>query len=97
LFNNNDLNSGIPPFSFEYDGFTNVFTASFTGLSAGVHSIKLAIADSGDLLLDSGVFIKAGSFSDASNPVPEQGTVFLLGGGLLGMLGIKRKKTEEVS
>jgi len=47
----------------QYDGLTTVLTASVLGLSAGVHTIKLAIADAGDFVLDSGVFIKAGSFS----------------------------------
>ena len=64
FFNNNDRDDGGPFFNIEYDGFTNVFTATATGLAPGVHSIKLAIADAGDDAYDSAVFIQAGSFSD---------------------------------
>ena len=62
-YNDNDYNYGA--FAFEYDGFTDMLTASVTGLTAGnTYSISLAIADVGDNLLDSGVFLQAGSFSD---------------------------------
>jgi hypothetical protein len=83
LYNNNDLNDGGPFFDFEYDGFTDVFTASVLGLTPGSHHIKLAIADSDDAELDSGVFIQAGSFSDVPTEViPVPGAV------LLGILGL---------
>ena len=65
LYNNNDPDDpGPPSFDIEYDGFTNVFTASAVGIGPGTHHIKLAIADIGDYLLDSAVFIQGGSFSD---------------------------------
>ncbi len=35
LFNNNDLDNGGPFFDIQYDGFTDVFTASILGLEAG--------------------------------------------------------------
>jgi hypothetical protein len=79
-FNNNDLSNGGPFFNFSYDGFTSVFTVSAQNLSAGQHTIKLAIADGGDRLLDSGVFIKSGSFTP-TNPggsVPDAGSSLLL-------------------
>ena len=70
LFRNNDC-SDIPPNTFpcsdidtEMDGLTLVFTASGT-LLPGVNHIKLAIADAGDQVLDSNVFIKAESFACA--------------------------------
>ncbi len=64
LFNNNDLDDGGPFFDIEYDGFTEVFTAKALGVGMGTHTIKLAIADTSDHVLDSAVFLEAGSFSD---------------------------------
>ena len=40
-----------------------IFTAQALGLSPGTHHIKLAIADAGDYVLDSAVFIQTGSFA----------------------------------
>lgn len=83
LFNNNDLSDGGPFFDIEYDGFTNVFTASATGLAAGSHTLKIAIADTGDSSLDSAVFIQAGTLSDTNpTPVPLPGTLALFLGAL---------------
>jgi hypothetical protein len=93
-YNDNDKSDlGDPtPFAFEYDGFTDVLMASITGLTAGeTYNIKLAIADAGDYVLDSGVFIQAGSFSDKPT-IPEPATMLLLGSGLLGLAIFGRKK-----
>ncbi|WP_052184247.1 choice-of-anchor L domain-containing protein [Psychroserpens sp. Hel_I_66] len=50
----------LPPISF--DGRTTVFTA-FSPVNIGeTYHIKLVIADASDTALDSGVFLKAGSF-----------------------------------
>jgi hypothetical protein len=54
FYNNNDPSDGGPFFNLQYDGFTDVFVASALNLSAGTHHIKLAIADAGDFILDSG-------------------------------------------
>ncbi|SEA06723.1 PEP-CTERM protein-sorting domain-containing protein [Desulfuromusa kysingii] len=98
FFNNNDLSDGGPFYDLGYDGFTDVFTAFALDLSAGIHTIKLAIADAGDSILDSAVFIQGGSFSDTpvdpgngTAPVPEPGTIILLGSGLLGLAFARRK------
>jgi hypothetical protein len=88
FFHNNDLSDGGPFFNLEYDGFTDVFTVSALGLGAGSHTIKLAIADTTDFILDSGVFIEAGSFSPTGPPitVPDAGNSLLLV--LLGTLAL---------
>ena len=69
LFINNDCND-IPPGTFpctgvreiQMDGMIVILTATGT-LSPGVNHIKLALADAGDQVLDSNVFIRAQSFT----------------------------------
>ena len=75
FFINNDFSDGGGSYDIEYDGFTTVFTAQALGLSAGTHTIKLAIADAGDSALDSAVFIQANSFSDQPYDVPEPSVI----------------------
>ncbi|MCK5174691.1 MAG: choice-of-anchor L domain-containing protein, partial [Planctomycetes bacterium] len=70
LYNNNDISDGGPFFANEYDGFTHVLVAQAINLSPGTHHIKLAIADALDTILDSAVFIQAGSFSDTLGSGP---------------------------
>jgi hypothetical protein len=53
-----------------YHGFTVPLTATITGLTPGQHTIKLAVADTSDDILDSAVFIQGNSFSNTSNPSP---------------------------
>jgi hypothetical protein len=89
LFNDNE---GLS-FNIEYDGFTDVFTASFIGLAAGSHSIRMGIADGGDSVLDSTVFIEASSFSDTEvNDVPEPSTLAIFALGLIGVASRRFKK-----
>ena len=50
-----------PTFDSEMDGFTTVFKASGTTV-AGWNTLKIAIADAGDGILDSNVYIRCQSF-----------------------------------
>jgi hypothetical protein len=73
----------------QYDGLTTVLTAS-GNLNAGVNTFTFAIRDVSDAQWDSGVFIRAGSFS--SNPIPEPGSLALVAGSLLGLGFMRRRK-----
>jgi outer membrane protein OmpA-like peptidoglycan-associated protein len=50
------------PYNVQFDGFTQVLEARCTVVPNQVYHIKLAIADVSDYILDSGVFLEAGSF-----------------------------------
>lgn len=51
----------------EYDGFTKVLVAKKTGLiPCQTYTLRLAIADAGDGLYDSGVFLEAGSLKQGN-------------------------------
>ncbi|MCX6291221.1 MAG: choice-of-anchor L domain-containing protein [Bacteroidetes bacterium] len=52
----------------EYDGFTTVLTAQTIVTPCLTYHIRLAIADGGDHVFDSGVFLEAGSFI-SGNPI----------------------------
>jgi hypothetical protein len=69
---NNDQASGRFLNEVEYDGFTRVLTASARGLGPGIHTIKLAISDVFDTILDSAVFLQFGSFSNQPVGAPPQ-------------------------
>lgn len=63
----------------EYDGHTVALTATTTVIPCETYHIKLAIADANDQVLDSGVFLEAGSFSSGgqvsmNNPDPVYGS-----------------------
>ena len=58
----------------QYDGFTTVLTAIAVVIPCDTYHIKLAIADGGDFILDSGVFLEAKSFSSGAVTVTAQPT-----------------------
>ncbi len=57
----NNIQGPDAPLNLEYDGFTCVLQTSKV-ISPGSHSIKFAIADVGDNLLDAGVFLNSFRF-----------------------------------
>jgi gliding motility-associated-like protein len=59
-------NEAINGTTIAFDGFTVVFTAWCVVQPCQQYHIKLAIADIGDGIYDSGVFLEAGSFSSTS-------------------------------
>ena len=75
-----------------YDGLTTVLTASGT-VGTGLNRFSFRIADVGDARYDSGVFIRAGSFSSTNpNAVPEPGSLTLVGAALFGLAAVRRRK-----
>lgn len=89
IYNNNSAEDGGPFFDIEYDGFTDVLTASALGLSAGEHTLTIAIADAGDAFYDSAVFIEGGSFTGVI-PIPAAVWLFVPAVGLLA--GMRRRR-----
>lgn len=70
---------GAPaPYNIEYDGFTNVLVTLNAPVMAGTNTIRLAIADTADALLDSAVFLEKGSFKFQKESVPEPISLFSL-------------------
>lgn len=61
LFRNNDLDDGGGSINTEMDGLTVVLTCNATVNPGVTNHLKLAIADGSDSILDSNVFIQAGS------------------------------------
>ena len=49
--------------TIQYDGFTTVLEAMLVVVPCQTYHIKLAVADAGDMILDSGVFLEEYSFS----------------------------------
>lgn len=59
--------------SVQYDGFTTVLSAQSVVIPCETYRLKLAIADAGDGVLDSGVFLEEGSLN-SNIPVVTQAT-----------------------
>lgn len=69
-FDNGDgWGSGTAPDgqTVQYDGFTVPLTAVTEVICGQTYHIKIAVADGGDHILDSGVFLEAGSFASAGS------------------------------
>ncbi len=66
--NGNGMGTGTAPdgLTIQYDGFTVPLYASVGVLCGQTYHIKIVIADGADDILDSGVFLEAGSFSSTS-------------------------------
>jgi hypothetical protein len=60
-YNDNDPSTTVVPFDTQADGFTTKLNAAGP-VNAGLNTMKLAIADAGDFVLDSWVLIESGSF-----------------------------------
>lgn len=71
LYNNNS-----PGTTIQYDGFTDVLEASANVIACSTYHIKIAIADVTDGAFDSGVFLKAKSFSSPAVGITAVGSTF---------------------
>jgi hypothetical protein len=70
---NNDLSDGGGNINTEMDGITVVFSVDAQVNQGETNHIKLAIADAGDRILDSNVFLKAESFVNQQPDTDDDG------------------------
>lgn len=69
FYRDNDFHP-TSPYDTQLDGLTVPLLCQQTVIPGQTYHIKLAIADSGDDILDSDVFIQGGSFSSGPTPTP---------------------------
>jgi outer membrane protein OmpA-like peptidoglycan-associated protein len=58
-----------PRYNIQFDGFTTVLEARYLVIPNEIYHIKMAIADVSDGILDSGVFLEAGSFTSFGDEI----------------------------
>lgn len=99
---NNGSNSSLyidnpvasPSVDLKVDGLTTAIVISVLGLAPGNHNMKFAIADVSDSILDSIIFIGAGSFSSeppSEVPLPAALPLLLAGLGALRLVSRRKK------
>ncbi len=90
--NNMATTNGYPNMraNIRFDGLTTVITAKSLGLGPGIHTMKFAVADASDGILDAGVFLQKATFSTVNPEVPEPHNFVLMAAGLL-VLGLLRQ------
>ncbi len=66
----------LPSYNIQFDGFTVVLEAKYVVIPNEIYHIKMAVADVADGILDSGVFLEAGSFVSHGNEVVTINKVF---------------------
>ena len=86
---------------FTHNGHTTVFTAIAKVQPCEAYTLKLVIADAGDNIYDSGVFLEAGSLSSNAigienfTQVDQQNNYYLVEGCSAGSFKIKRPNAES--
>lgn len=84
------VNNTSATYCTEMDGFTTVLTASASVTPNATNTIKLGVADAGDDVLDSWVFIKGESFGGVDPEVPVTNWALFIGIGLILVFAVIR-------
>lgn len=96
FFTSNDYTKGAT-LATEMDGLTKPLFTEFTVNAGEKHTMKLAIGDAGDAVLDSWVLLGGKTFTNKPADVPEPGTTSLLIIGLATLMGYGFRKRRNYS